>query len=77
VFHGMTHEAHVSVPAAAIVHLHDRDWVYTPVEGGRFRRVEVVSGNMLPDSRQEIVSGIRPGEQVVAIALVLDNAVEQ
>jgi hypothetical protein len=32
---------------------------------------------MLPDNMQEIVSGIRPGEQVVATALVLDNAVEQ
>jgi cobalt-zinc-cadmium efflux system membrane fusion protein len=77
VFHGTTHEVHASVPAAAILHLHDREWVYTPIDGGRFRRVEVVSGNMLPDNMQEIVSGIRPGEQVVATALVLDNAVEQ
>jgi membrane fusion protein, heavy metal efflux system len=77
VFHGTTHEVHASVPAAAILHLHDREWVYTPIDGGRFRRVEVVSGNMLPGNMQEIVSGIRPGEQVAAIALVLDNAVEQ
>ena len=51
---------------AAILHLHDRDWVYTPLGNGRFRRAEVVAGNMLPDNMQEIVSGIKPGDQVVA-----------
>ena len=38
-FHGQQLETHTSVPAAAILHLHDRDWVYVPAEGGRFRRV--------------------------------------
>jgi cobalt-zinc-cadmium efflux system membrane fusion protein len=33
------------VPSTAILHLHDRDWVYTPIEGGHFRRAEVVGGN--------------------------------
>ena len=77
VFHGTTHEAHASVPATAILHLHDREWVFKPLDGGRFKRVEVVSGNMLPDNMQEIVSGISPGEQVVAVALVIDNAAGQ
>ena len=34
--------------ATAILHLHDRDWVYVPQEKGKFRRVEVVAGDMLP-----------------------------
>jgi cobalt-zinc-cadmium efflux system membrane fusion protein len=76
-FHGEIREKHASVPAAAILHLHDRDWVYTPVKDGRFRRVEVAGGNMLPGNLQEIVSGLKPGEAVVANALVLQNTVGQ
>jgi len=68
---------HAAVPATAILHLHDRDWVYEPLEAGRFRRAEVVAGNMLPNNRQEIVSGLKPGDRVVANALVLQNTMEQ
>jgi len=76
-FHGETTERHATVPATAVLHLHDRDWVYTPVNRGTFRRVEVAAGNMLPGNLQEIVSGLKPGSQVVANALVLQNTVEQ
>jgi cobalt-zinc-cadmium efflux system membrane fusion protein len=76
-FHGEIRERHAIVPAAAVLHLHDRDWIYTPVKDGKFRRVEVAGGNMLPGDLQEIVSGIQPGEAVVANALVLQNTVEQ
>lgn len=76
-FHGLRPQRHASVPSTAIVHLHDRDWVFSPVGNGHFRRVEVVAGNMLPGNMQEIVSGIGPGTQVVSNALVLDNTVEQ
>jgi cobalt-zinc-cadmium efflux system membrane fusion protein len=75
-FHGLQKQAHATVPAPAILHLHDRDWVYVPAEGGQFRRVEVVGGNMLPGNLQE-VSGIRPGQKVVSNALVLQSTVEQ
>jgi cobalt-zinc-cadmium efflux system membrane fusion protein len=61
------------VPASAILHLHDRDWVYVPKGANTFRRVEVRSGKMLPPGQQEIVSGIRPGDRVVADALLLEN----
>ncbi len=76
-FHGVTKEMRATVPGNAVLHLHDRDWVYVPIEGGRFRRVEVVGGIMLPGNLQEIVSGIAPGQQVVANALVLQNTMEQ
>ncbi len=76
-FHGLNKEARTSVPANAVLHLHDRDWVYVPAANGRFRRVEVVSGKMLPGNQQEILSGIRAGQQLVANALVLANTVEQ
>ncbi|MGD0301056.1 MAG: efflux RND transporter periplasmic adaptor subunit [Bryobacteraceae bacterium] len=76
-FHGLNKEVRATVPANAILHLHDRDWVYVPAEGGGFRRVEVVGGKMLPGNLQEIISGLRAGQQVVANALVLENTVEQ
>jgi membrane fusion protein, heavy metal efflux system len=76
-FQGMAKEAHATVPASAILHLHDRDWVYAPDGNKQFRRIEVVSGNMLPGGLQEIVSGIKPGQQVVSNALVLQSTVEQ
>jgi membrane fusion protein, heavy metal efflux system len=47
------------------------------VEGRRFRRIEVAGGKMLPDNRQEVISGIEPGQQVVANALALQTTVEQ
>jgi cobalt-zinc-cadmium efflux system membrane fusion protein len=65
------------VPAAAILHLHDRDWVYVPDGNRQFRRIEVVGGNMLPGNMQEIVSGIKSGQRVVSNALVLENTLEQ
>jgi len=76
-FHGETRERRATVPATAILHLHDREWVYTPLGNGRYRRQEVVGGNMLPGNLQEVVSGLTPGDQVVAGALVFQNTVEQ
>lgn len=76
-FHGKKQEKHASVPASAILHLHDRDWVYVPAEGGQFQRIEVRAGQMLPENMQEITAGINPGQKVVANALVLDNTVGQ
>jgi cobalt-zinc-cadmium efflux system membrane fusion protein len=76
-FHGKRLETHASVPASAVLHLHDHDWVYTPAGSGVFKRVEVTGGNMLPGDFQEIVSGIGPGTKVVSNALVLQNTVEQ
>jgi cobalt-zinc-cadmium efflux system membrane fusion protein len=76
-FHGATAETHATVPATAILHLHDREWVYVPTDNGSFRRTEVVGGRMLADNQQEVISGIRPGDRVIANALVFQNAVEQ
>jgi len=76
-FHGQKQERFAAVPSAAILHLHDRDWVYVPVSGNKFRRVEVRAGATLPEKMQEIRSGIEPGQQVVSNALVFQNTVEQ
>jgi len=76
-FYGKQPEMRAAVPAAAILHLHDRDWVFMALGGGRFRRVEVVAGDILPNRMQEITSGIKPGDQVVSNALDLQSTVEQ
>ena len=76
-FHGQKKEMHSAVPAAAVLHLHDRDWVYVPAGGKKFRRVEVTSGGMLPGNLQEVLSGIKPGDQLVKNALVFQSTVEQ
>jgi cobalt-zinc-cadmium efflux system membrane fusion protein len=76
-FHGSTAEANASVPASAILHLQDREWVYVPAGPRAFRRQEVAAGAMLPGNRQEVTSGISPGSQVIADALTFQNAVQQ
>lgn len=76
-FFGLKKEAHAAVPASAILHSHDRDWVYVPAGDRKLRRVEVRAGGMLPNNMQEIIDGLRPGQQVVANALELQNTVDQ
>jgi membrane fusion protein, heavy metal efflux system len=76
-FYGQKTEKYAVVPATAILHLHDRDWVYLPAGGKAFRRVEVKSGEMLSGNMQAILSGVAPGQQIVANALEFQNSVEQ
>jgi cobalt-zinc-cadmium efflux system membrane fusion protein len=76
-FRGQTTEVHTTVPASAIMRMHDRDWVFAPAPDKKFRRVEVVSGDVLPNNMQEIISGIQPGQPVVTNALVLEHAIAQ
>jgi membrane fusion protein, heavy metal efflux system len=70
-------QIYTAVPGTAILHLHDRDWVYASLGNGHFKRQEVVAGQTLPGGLQEIESGLRPGQQVVKNALDLQNTVEQ
>jgi membrane fusion protein, heavy metal efflux system len=76
-FHGQTAQKRATVPAAAILHLHDRQWVYMPIDNGRFRRVEVVAGDMLPGGMQEVLRGLQSGDRVITNALVFQDTVEQ
>jgi cobalt-zinc-cadmium efflux system membrane fusion protein len=78
-FHGQTREMHTIVPASAVLHMHDRDFVFVPAPDKKFRRVEVVGGDLSPDNvnMQEIKKGLSPGQQVVTNALVLDHVLSQ
>jgi len=68
--------AHAVVPATAILHLHDRDWVFEPAGNNQFKRVEVTPGDMLPNNMQEILSDIAPSQQVVRNVLELEATAE-
>jgi cobalt-zinc-cadmium efflux system membrane fusion protein len=78
-FRGQKTEMHTVVPASALLRMHDRDFVFVPAPDRKFRRVEVVSGDVLNENTnlQEIRSGLKPGQQVVANALVLDHVLAQ
>jgi cobalt-zinc-cadmium efflux system membrane fusion protein len=79
IFRGQSTEMHTIVPASAVLHMHDRDYVYVPAAGNKFRRVEVVGGDLLQSdvNMQEIKSGVEPGQKVVSNALVLDHVLAQ
>jgi len=73
-------EKHAAVPADAVLHLHDRNWVFVPTGDKQFKRVEVHAGKMLPGNKQELLpsnGGISPGQQVVSNALLLETAGNQ
>jgi cobalt-zinc-cadmium efflux system membrane fusion protein len=76
-FHGQKEETRAVVPSSAILHLHDRDFVYLAAGDKKFKRQEVEAGNTLPNNQQEILSGLQPGQRVVSNALELQNTVEQ
>lgn len=78
-FRGQTSEMHTVVPASAVLHMHDRDFVFIPAANKQFRRLEVIGGDLLPDRTdlQEVKTGLEPGQQVVTNALVLDHVLAQ
>jgi cobalt-zinc-cadmium efflux system membrane fusion protein len=73
-FDSLTNAVHAVVPA--VLHLHDRDWVFVPNGDNRFKRVEVQGGRMLDGNHQELLSGITPGQQVVSNVLQLEATLE-
>jgi cobalt-zinc-cadmium efflux system membrane fusion protein len=75
-FESKTKQLHAVVPASSVLHLHDRDWLFVPAGGKSFRRVEVHAGDMLPGDKQDILSGINVGQQVVSNVLQLEAEVE-
>ncbi len=63
-----------AVPATAVLRMHDRDWVFVPEGGNVFRRVSVHAGHVLSDQWREVLSGLEPGQKVVANALQFASA---
>jgi membrane fusion protein, heavy metal efflux system len=77
-FHENRAQSALTVPADAILHLHDQSFVYVPSgASGSFRRVTVTTGDTLPGNAVEVRSGLQAGQQVVANALEMQEATEQ
>ena len=77
-FHSLKPQNALTVPADAVLHLHDRDFVFVPTGvSGSFRRVAIQSGQTLPGDAVEVTQGLREGQQVVSNALELEQATEQ
>jgi cobalt-zinc-cadmium efflux system membrane fusion protein len=77
-----TPQSAVALPSNAILHLHDREYVFIPTGStGEFRRQEIKSGRALDNDPAvkyvEVLSGLAPGQQVVGNALELQNTAAQ
>jgi membrane fusion protein, heavy metal efflux system len=75
-FYGLKKQTFTSVPATAIIHLHDRDWVYSPAPNNMFQRLEVTAGDQLANHMQQVITGLQPGQRVVTNALSLQTAID-
>ncbi len=66
----------MALPASAMLRLHDKDWVFRQEGDRRYRRIEILAGGQLADGFQTVVSGIQPGDKLVANALQFSATVE-
>jgi cobalt-zinc-cadmium efflux system membrane fusion protein len=73
-FHSRTQQLRPTVPTTAILRLHDKDWVFVPLGGNRFRRLEVQAGPAGSGGSQVILSGLSPGGKIIANALQFASA---
>ncbi len=67
----------IVIPATAVVHLHDKDWVFVPAGNDKFRRLTVQLGAQDGDGNVQVLSGLKSGEKVVANALQLASEAEE
>jgi len=75
-FQSKEKQTHTVVPATAVLHLRDRDWVYVAAGDSRFQRVEVHAGQVLSGNRQELLSGLSVGQAIVSNVLQLESTLE-
>ena len=74
-FRSQNTKTHIMAPASALLRLHDRDWVYIPIDGGkRFKLVEVQAGPQDSKGNQEVIRGLAAGDSIVRGALQLSAA---
>jgi hypothetical protein len=57
--------------------LHDKDWIFQKIGANRFRRIAVQTDGLAPDGKQEIRSGVKSGDEVVANALEFSTEVAE
>jgi cobalt-zinc-cadmium efflux system membrane fusion protein len=76
IFYALKGTSHTVVPSSAVLHLHDRDWIFLPAGNGQFRRNEV-QGGKISNGTQVILGGLAAGQQIVQDALALNSESEQ
>ena len=64
------------LPTSAIVRLHDKNWVFMPLGGNRFQKIEVQTGPPAGNNLQQIFAGVKINDKVVANALQFFSASE-
>ena len=74
---GSRAETVATLPAGAILQLHDRSYVFVPAGNGNFKRVQVKIGRTLEGNLIEVPAGLNVGQQVVVNALDLQNTADQ
>jgi cobalt-zinc-cadmium efflux system membrane fusion protein len=67
----------VIIPTSAVVHLHDKDWVFVPTGKNQFRRTALQLGPQMSDGYQQVMNGLKPDEKVVTNGLQFSTAAEQ
>ena len=70
-------ETRTVVPSSAVLRLQDRDWVFVKLGGRQFRKTEVQAGPVDADKTEQVLSGLKPGDQVVTDALMFDREVQK
>jgi cobalt-zinc-cadmium efflux system membrane fusion protein len=67
----------IVIPTSAVVHLHDKDWVFVPAGDKQFRRVPLQLGPQSSDGFIQVISGLKPQDKVVTNALQFSSAAEE
>lgn len=67
----------VVIPGTAVVHLHDKDWVFLPAGDKKFRRESVQLGPAGGDGTIQVISGLKPGDRVVTSAMQFASSAEE
>jgi cobalt-zinc-cadmium efflux system membrane fusion protein len=76
-FKGWQSIERIVVPTTAVVHLHDKDWVFLQAGEKKFKRVALQLGPEAADGTVQVVSGLKAQDRVVRNALQMSSAVEE
>ncbi len=72
-FHSQGAITRAEVPVTSILRLQDRDWVFVKIGDKQFRRTQIEAGPVNPDGTQQVIRGVKAGDQVVVNALQFDR----
>jgi cobalt-zinc-cadmium efflux system membrane fusion protein len=78
-FHSRDLHRHLVAPAAAVMRLHDKDWVFHKESSGRVRQTEVHVVGVTEDGFQELQDGeaVKAGDEIVENALQFSTAMAE